>query len=378
MSTNTILASAPLTATGYHLKANGTTLGNSLIWDNGTNVGIGTSTPARKLTVVGTIAAILSDANDVQCALSATTTAVNIAATYGTTGSYLPLTFSTGSDERMRITSGGLVNILSDSTNTTFTSSGALAIKNAASEPFISWHSNTGTRLGFIQMQSAGTAYFSVQVAQALAFDTSGAEKMRITSGKDVLINTTAIRTSASGSNATLNIKGGIYFGDTNSESCTINNNDSFICNFDANNDGGTSNFFSIAKGRTGESGGTEFFRVTGGGYTKMSNDGTYVSSTGSFHEIKTTLTNNNPVYISNTASSNPYGAYIYFPNASPNDGTRYFFIFVFDSTATRFSALSNGGLANYATNNVVLSDERLKKDIIPLESVWDKIKILK
>ena len=34
---------------------------------------------------------------------------------------------------------------------------------------------------------------------------------------------------------------------------------------------------------------------------------------------------NNNPVYISNTASSNPYGAYIYFPNASPNDGTRYF-----------------------------------------------------
>lgn len=74
---------------------------------SGGNVGIGTTTPARKLTVVGTIAAILSDANDVQCALSATSTAVNIAATYGTTGSYLPLTFSTGSDERMRLTSIG-------------------------------------------------------------------------------------------------------------------------------------------------------------------------------------------------------------------------------------------------------------------------------
>ena len=45
MSTNTILASAPLTATGYHLKATGTTLGQSLIWDNGTNVGIGTASP---------------------------------------------------------------------------------------------------------------------------------------------------------------------------------------------------------------------------------------------------------------------------------------------------------------------------------------------
>jgi hypothetical protein len=94
--------------------------------------------------------------------------------------------------ERLRITSGGLVNILSDSTNTTFTGSGALAIKNAASEPFMSWHSNTGTRLGFIQMQSAGTAYFSVQVAQALAFDTNATERMRITSGGNLLVNRTS------------------------------------------------------------------------------------------------------------------------------------------------------------------------------------------
>ena len=45
MSTNTVLASAPLTTTGFHIKATGTTLGNSLIWDNGTNVGINTITP---------------------------------------------------------------------------------------------------------------------------------------------------------------------------------------------------------------------------------------------------------------------------------------------------------------------------------------------
>ena len=55
MSTNTILASAPLTATGYHLKANGTTLGQSLIWDNGTNVGIGNTNTSYTLDVTGTI-----------------------------------------------------------------------------------------------------------------------------------------------------------------------------------------------------------------------------------------------------------------------------------------------------------------------------------
>jgi hypothetical protein len=54
MSTNTILASAPLTATGYHLKATGTALGQSLIWDNGTNVGIGNTNTSYTLDVSGT------------------------------------------------------------------------------------------------------------------------------------------------------------------------------------------------------------------------------------------------------------------------------------------------------------------------------------
>ena len=38
----------------------------------------------------------------------------------------------------------------------------------------------------------------------------------------------------------------------------------------------------------------------------------------------------------------------------------------------------ANGGLANYQSNNVNLSDERLKKDIVDCPSTWDKIKNLK
>ena len=55
MSLNTILATAPLTATGYHLKATGTALGQSLIWDNGTNVGIGNTNTSYTLDVSGTV-----------------------------------------------------------------------------------------------------------------------------------------------------------------------------------------------------------------------------------------------------------------------------------------------------------------------------------
>ena len=55
MSTNTILATAPLATTGFHLKATGTTIGNSLIWDNGTNVGIGNTNTSYTLDVSGTL-----------------------------------------------------------------------------------------------------------------------------------------------------------------------------------------------------------------------------------------------------------------------------------------------------------------------------------
>ena len=54
MSLNSILATAPLTTTNYVLKATGTTIGNSLIFDNGTNVGIGNTNTSYTLDVSGT------------------------------------------------------------------------------------------------------------------------------------------------------------------------------------------------------------------------------------------------------------------------------------------------------------------------------------
>jgi hypothetical protein len=55
MSLNTILATAPLTTTNYILKATGTTIGNSSIFDNGTNVGIGNTNTSYTLDVSGTL-----------------------------------------------------------------------------------------------------------------------------------------------------------------------------------------------------------------------------------------------------------------------------------------------------------------------------------
>jgi len=42
-----------------------------------------------------------------------------------------------------------------------------------------------------------------------------------------------------------------------------------------------------------------------------------------------------------------------------------------------RFYVQVNGGIANFSANNINLSDERVKTDIAPLGSYWDKIKAL-
>ena len=81
-----------------------------MVRDDG-NVGIGTTSPGRKLTVNGIIASQLSDANDIQGLLYANTTAVEIHSTYGSTGSYVPLTFKVNASERMRIATTGNVLI---------------------------------------------------------------------------------------------------------------------------------------------------------------------------------------------------------------------------------------------------------------------------
>jgi hypothetical protein len=62
------------------------------------------------------------------------------------------------------------------------------------------------------------------------------------------------------------------------------------------------------------------------------------------------------------------------FPNNSPNDFSSVFWVGV-DSTTTRGAFYSNGGLANYQSNDSNLCDEREKKNIETLDSTWGCLK---
>jgi hypothetical protein len=123
-----------------------------------------------------------------------------------------------------------------------------------------------------------------------------------------------------------------------------------------------------------GTSVGTERMRITSGGFLKVSNNGSYISSTGTYHEIRQVNNSQNTLIFSNTGAD-PYGVDIQYNNASPNNATNNF-LYCVDSTTLRAAIRSNGGLANYSGNNVNLaSDRRLKKDIVPLSNEWNNLK---
>lgn len=136
------------------------------------------------------------------------------------------------------------------------------------------------------------------------------------------------------------------------------------------------SNLGFYTNGSNSGTGVTEKMRIISGGFTKASNTGTYLNATAPYHELVSNQVGANVLIFTHTHSSDPYGPYVYFQNAAPNNSTNYF-LSCGDNVSDKFIARSNGGLANFQANNVNLSDERTKKDIEPLESYWDKFKAI-
>jgi hypothetical protein len=123
---------------------------------------------------------------------------------------------------------------------------------------------------------------------------------------------------------------------------------------------------------------GTERARITSGGYLKASPTGAYLGSTSNIHEFRGNTSNSYEMIISNFAAS-PASQYILdlrFSSSTPNNSNARFWNCE-DSTANRAYMRSDGGLANYQSNNTNLSDIRTKKDITLIESYWDKFKAM-
>ena len=162
-------------------------IGNSQIFDDGTNVGIGTASPLEKLHVIGRVQASVATSGSSYFFASNTSGGTS----YGNdgTGGYIftnwnaPLLIYTNSLERMRITSVGNVGIGTASPSEKLHLAGNTFRQNDASNSYgytISTTSATTTLATLF-----GGSSFGIRTGG------SGSDYLRISSGGNVLIGTT-------------------------------------------------------------------------------------------------------------------------------------------------------------------------------------------
>jgi hypothetical protein len=247
---------------------------------------------------------------------------------------------------------------------------------------------NVGTIVG-LEVGGSNDSYIGTISASNFSIRTANTPILTVSSGGNVLIGTTTDAgykfdvlgasgniTSDMGNGTIINIDGGsitstnfgvgIGFVRTGSQMAYIK-----AARENASDEAG---YLAFAT-QTGAGLHPERMRITSKGYLKASSNGSYVSSTGTYHEFNSSANDEQTIAIRHTGSA-PYGIYMDYTGASPNNTSKWFAYFA-DSTALRFEIRSNGGISNYQANDTNLSDERTKKDIEPLESYWDKFKAI-
>jgi len=111
-------------------------------------------------------------------------------------------------------------------------------------------------------------------------------------------------------------------------------------------------------------------------GYTDISNDISNSSRNGStshcIHQDAGDIT----TFIENSHASSPFGLFIHFTGASPNNESVYF-LACQDSSNTRLLIFANGDVENQNNSYTGFSDEKLKEQIKDASSQWEDIKAL-
>ena len=173
---------------------------------------------------------------------------------------------------------------LPDSTGTVVVTGGAQTIEFAAgsaSTPSITTTGDTNTGIFF-------------PAADTIAFTEGGAESMRIDSSGNVMIGTTSQNGKLTVVMPTGSGTLGIQTGSITADSTRLQS-------------GGSVNNWLEYRGYLGHAwfvDATERARINGSGFLKVSNNGSYSSSTGTYHELKSTIVDYPVIYLQQTNAS--------------------------------------------------------------------------
>ena len=136
--------------------------------------------------------------------------------------------------------------------------------------------------------------------------------------------------------------------------------------------DGQYGGYFTI-KTRANGSGQTERMRITSSGFLKASNYGGYYSTAGSYHELVSNATGNWLLHMYDSAAD-PYGIRLKY-SASPNNTHEIFYFD--DGTQQRYYVTSAGAVYGNGTYGTI-SDIKLKENIVDATPKLDDINKLK
>jgi hypothetical protein len=107
-----------------------------------------------------------------------------------------------------------------------------------------------------------------------------------------------------------------------------------------------------------GGTGASEAMRITSGGYTKASNDGTYISSTGAYHEMRSNAADSALVVSNTSASGSGYYSELV------TSGTSQWHLLGYAGGAYKVYIYSNGNIQNANNSYGAISDIKLKENI--------------
>jgi ribosomal protein L35AE/L33A len=433
----------PVTGTGttnYLPKFTGaSTIGNSLVFDNGTNVGIGTATPYsatnyKFLTIDGTNGSgYVTRVGSVNSFLAYSNSA-------GTTLSEqraLPIVFETTGTSRMTLDASGNLGLGSGLSFTSWSNSGNIDLNDVylslssagtyggviANNAYYNggWKYKAANYANLYQTTSGehkwltagvGTAGNAISFTQAMTLNASGRLGIGTTSPDSRLhvgpSNGAQLRIDfvSSGDNyydgvthyfrngngaaniMTLLNSGNVGIGTTSpsralhvlsgvgTAQIQSTGTTSHMYFADANSSSiDNQGFGSVGNNLWFSAGGFERMRITSGGALKQSSTGSFAST-----DLASEFNSSQNLPTLRMTQSRTSGGEemlrMVYSQWTPNNSSSWF-IYANDLSAARFYVRSDGGIGNYQANDVNLSDIRTKKDITPLGSYWDKFKAI-
>jgi hypothetical protein len=122
----------------------------------------------------------------------------------------------------------------------------------------------------------------------------------------------------------------------------------------------------------------TERARITSGGYFKASNAGTYVSSTGAYHELRQTQDDITVIISATNASQTANVVEIYAARNTTNNTFYPLNYYNTGASAYKFRVADSGNVTNTNGSYGTISDAKMKTDIVDAGSQWADIKALR